>query len=132
MLKNAPRLAISGSVAKVQVRAAHSGLLVSTVTAYSDWNSRVKEGVWLVHAYRAVMLVLLHAVRLARLWLAVLHAVILSKMRLVNLGYILLKIILKLGVIILLNIVIIEVVMHWLYYIINRMTFYLVTLNCFS
>ena len=70
---------------------------------------------WLVHAYHAVMLALLHAVRLARLWVAVLHAVILLKMRLVNLGCILLKIILKLRVIILLNIVIIEVIMHWLY-----------------
>ena len=86
---------------------------------------------WLVHAYRAVMLALLNAVRLARLWVAVLHAVILLKMRLVNLGYILLKIILKLRGIFLLNIVIIEVVMHWLYYIIKRITFYLVTLNCF-
>ena len=74
MLKNAPRLAISSSVAKVQVRAAHFGSLVSTVTAYSDWNSRVKESVWLVLAYRAVMLALLHAVKLARLWVAVLHA----------------------------------------------------------
>ena len=44
-----------------------------------------------------LMLALLHAVRLARLWVAALHAVILLKMRLVNLGYILLKIILKLS-----------------------------------
>ena len=97
MLKNAPWLAVSGSVSEVQVCTAHFGTLVSTVTTYSDWNSRVKESVWLVNAYRAVMLALVHAVRLARLWVAVLHAVILLKMRLVNLGYILLKIILKLG-----------------------------------
>ena len=132
MLKNAPRLAVSGSVAKVQVRAAHFGSLVSSVTVYSDWNNRVKQGVWLVHTYRVVTLVWLHAGCLARLWIAIQHTVTLLKMKLVNLGYILLEIILKLGVIILLNIVIIKVVMHWLYYIINRMTFSLVTLNCFS